>query len=228
MSKKRRKDITKYGPTFFYMGIDPTIRKDRGWTQKELAYMTGGEISVRTIQNYENGITEIGAKNLLMLSAILETTPSTLLKTPVEAFDYEFDNIHQFHSSGENKGMPNIDAPKYKFNENLGDSRNIGYFILKEDSHILGVPKGAKVIFDVDLDHRYLFTWDKTELIGIIKEYAHEDELEFHVTKFIYAPHSRRIQNYIYFDRKGKPVQIGQSEFEEILFAEVKKVIIEY
>ena len=118
MSKKRRKDITKYGPTFFYMGIDPTIRKDRGWTQKELAYMTGGEISVRTIQNYENGITEIGAKNLLMLSAILETTPSTLLKTPVETFDYEFDNIHQFHRTGENKGMPNIDAPKYKFNEN--------------------------------------------------------------------------------------------------------------
>ncbi|MGI6360260.1 MAG: helix-turn-helix domain-containing protein [Acholeplasmatales bacterium] len=78
------KKLLKSTENWLYVGIDPEIRISRGLTQKELADLTLGEISVRTIQNYENGTTDIGAKNLLLLSEILETTPSTLLKVPVE------------------------------------------------------------------------------------------------------------------------------------------------
>lgn len=214
-------------PNWEYVGIDPEIRKKRGYTQKQLAHLTGREISVRTIQNYENGLTEIGAKNLLMLSHILETTPSTLLKVPLVTYDHEYDNIYQYYSGGEKKYQPNFKAPKYKFNNNLGESRNIGYFILKEDSHLLGAPKGAKVIFDRDIDYKDLFTLDKRVLIGIVKD-PRGDENEFHLTKFIHAAHVRRIQNYIYFDRNGLPNQIGQIELEETLYAVVKKIIIEF
>ncbi len=220
------KKLLKNTKSWVYTGIDPQIRMDRGWTQKELAFMTGGEISVRTIQNYENGTTDIGAKNLLLLSSILETTPSTLLNVPIETFDNEYDQIYLYNTSGY-MFRPKVNEPPYKFNHNLNNSRNIGYYILKEDSHLLGVPKGAKIIFDVEYDDKNLFAGSKKEFIGITLEPG-KNVRDFHLTKFIDAPHERRINNYIYFDRLGMPNQIGQQDLDEVLFAVVKKVIIDY
>ena len=220
------KKLLKSTENWLYVGIDPEIRISRGLTQKELADLTLGEISVRTIQNYENGTTDIGAKNLLLLSEILETTPSTLLKVPVETFDNEYDKIHLYNDTG-HMFRPIVNEPPYKFNHNLGNSRNIGYYILKEDSHLLGVPKGAKIIFDIEWDYKNLFTNGKKEFIGITLELG-KNIRDFHLTKFIDAGHERRIHNYIFFDRYGLPLQIAQHDLEDVLFAVVKKVIIDF
>lgn len=209
-----------------YMGIDPEIRKNRGITQQELADLTDGEISVRTIQNYENGLTDIGAKNLILLSQILRTTPSSLLKVPIDPEITDFDYIFRYIPVG-NGFRPKTDELPYRFLHNIKKSRDVGYYILEEDSHILGAPKGAKVIFDVMVDYNNLFEKNKGWFYGVIFEHGPGRKI-FHVTKFIDAGNDRRVNNYLYIDRWGYPQQVNQYDIREILFAIVKKVIIDF
>ena len=85
------------------------VRQNRGYSQEELAKIT--KISVKTIQNYEQGVCEPISVNLLDIATVLDVTPEYLLKGEVHmnvyttAIKNEMLQLKDYNSIMEIKGM---------------------------------------------------------------------------------------------------------------------------
>lgn len=214
-----------------YKGINPEIRLKRGYTQEELSKMTKGKISVRTIQNYELGLTDASATNLILLSQLLRTTPNELLGIPIEAYDpynstdiYPYKFYYNYHSVADYKGK------RYNFNNNFTYASTLGYIIAERDYIDLGIPKGAIIIFDTNYDAKKLFEDDRPYFIGIKVVPAREEGEKpyYHISRFHNASNDRRLYNYLHIDQHGKAIQQTSQYINFELLGVVKKVIVDY
>lgn len=212
-----------------YTGINGAIRNKRGLTQEALAQKTNGLINVRTIQNYELGLTEAKASNLLILANILETTIDVLLKRPnnysyaledAQILPYRFNHLDNY--------VPNRDADPFDFGDNLNDSYTIGYHVLKEDNLLLNLAKDTTLIFEREIDVRdYFQKTKKKDFIGLLNLKDKNGNHFIHITRIVNSEHDRKKYNYLYFDQYDTPIHIGL-EINDILVGVVKKSVCNY
>ena len=212
-----------------YKGINPEIRQKRGYTQEKLSKMTKGKISVRTIQNYELGLTDASATNLILLSQLLRTTPNDLLNIPIEEYDpYNSTDIYHYEILNKYNIVPNYKSRRYNFNNNINTSSSLGYIVADRDYIDLSIPKGAIIIFETDYDAKKLFTKDKQFFIGITLLRDKKGNPYYHLSKFINASNDRRRYNYLHIDEVGKAIQLTAQDINFDLKGVVKKVIIDF
>lgn len=216
--------INQHGENI-YKGIDSSIRRKMGITREELAKMSAGLLSERTIHNYETGKTDPSASNVVLISKLLGTSTDALFKKPLKYSYSNFNNTIPKLNFVPNKGFGEKEAKyNFDFTENLGESNRLYYLILENDSTLLGVPKGSKIIIDRNGDYKN----DLIEGIQYVGLFKTPDVSEIYISPFYYSPTPRKKNNYIYYDIDKKIVQGSLEDIETYCFGIVKKAIIDF
>ena len=193
--------INQHGENI-YKAIDSSIRRKMGITREELAKMSAGLLSERTIHNYETGKTDPSASNVVLISKLLGTSTDALFKKPLKYSYSNFNNTIPKLNFVPNKGFGEKEAKyNFDFTENLGESNRLYYLILENDL-IEGI-----------------------QYVGLFKT---PDVSEIYISPFYYSPTPRKKNNYIYYDIDKKIVQGSLEDIETYCFGIVKKAIIDF
>ncbi len=208
-----------------YKGIDSNIRKAQGLTIEDLANKSYGLLTERTIHNYETGKTDPSASNILLMATLLGASTDALFKRDLTYSYTNFNKVISKEVFYPKKGFKEVESiHNYDFSENLGDSNRLYYLVLENDSVLLRLPKGAKVIIDKNGDFKKDLIPDKM-YYGIFKT---KDLSNIYVSPLNYSPTPRKKDNYIYYDIDNNLKQGTLDDIETLCYGLVKKAVIDF
>lgn len=223
-----------YIKSYEYKGINANVRKSRGLSVEDLIELCDIKMCKKTINNYENGKTDLSVKKLLSIAKALRTSPEVLLgleMTPLQSAQNNKIVKYKHHFTlNEYKD----DKDKYFFfdeglvrKENDIKVKNTAYELvaldLQEDSSLLHVPKGTTLIVDRTFD-------DLNDNPDTPKKVLLQVNQKFYPTKLFYVGTSRNKNLYSYENIDGNLIQVNKKEIfnNPLFFGLIKKAVLDY
>lgn len=224
MNNQKNKVLENYKDPWTYKGINSSIRKKLGYSRKDVANLSNGVITDRTLASYESGATDASLTKVMKLAKIYRCTMDAVCNIKTTVFKTrENSEIPLLKIDKETNLYTSKDGEIYYADANLDGHYELAALKLEHDNLALHLPKGAVIIIDRSDKMLDNIDYNNTKVLMLVNG-------EYFPTSITHNSKARSKNEFIYTDINGHHIPIHKSEIEVStkFIGVIKKAIIDY